>query len=311
MARRSTAALSSLPAQGFILLILMIALTSSAIGLPAIWLFREQIDRQAQDLVEQGDQMVNVLLEARYNELGKLALLTAQRPTLAQLLESGEPESLAAYLETLQTGAGLDLVMICRTGLGPVAQVGLPIPAQACQAEADERVFIPPGEASAASDPAGWLLASQPLPGRPQDFVVVGQAINSGLSDQLSQRIGLEHLFLFDGELLEGSFPDDESAWEALSEQSAAAPSPDPSTGARIVQINGTSYYTAGSPYGDTGLETVVFLPGTLLSETQQRLTRTIAAGILLVTALGSIVAIILARQVSRPLIRLRDAAVR
>ena len=292
------------------MLVVLVLLAASAIGIPAIYLVREQLDRQAWELVSQGSQMVSVLLDGSSTGLSNLAILTAQRPTLAELLKINDPDRLIAYLETLRAGAGLDALMVCRATGEPVAQVGLPLAAQACQPGSTNRVYRSP----AGMQPVGWLLGSQQLASpaessEPGYLVVAGQALDDSFSAQLRTETGLEHLLLYNGELLQGSFPQDALAWQAISAQQAAdsVPSEDPG---EVFTLDGIPYYAVRSPYRETALETIVLLPGTLITETQQRLTRTIAAGIVLVTLLCSLAAVILARQVSRPLMRLRDSAI-
>ena len=62
----------------FLILVLMTAL---AVGLPAIWLMKGQLDQQAWSLIEQGQRTAVSLYEKRYLELQNYAILTAQRPT--------------------------------------------------------------------------------------------------------------------------------------------------------------------------------------------------------------------------------------
>ncbi len=127
-------------------MMIIIVLAAGAIGIPGIWLIHEQLDRQAWELVNQGSHMIQVLLNARSNELSNLAILTAQRPTLISLLNDGDPERLASYLETLRQGADLDLLMVCDQQGNAVIQVGYEIPAQACLKISDNQFFQSPVE---------------------------------------------------------------------------------------------------------------------------------------------------------------------
>ena len=297
MLRKSRSHLLNLTTQGVILLIVMIILTSIAIGIPAIWLIRQQLDRQAWELVRQGSRTTEVLLDSRYQELTNLAILAAQRPTLAELLALGDQERLTSYLETLRSGAGLDLVMVCSHQKVPVVQVGIPIFEQACESILSDRVY----QSTAGAALSGGLLAFQPILANPDQLVVVGRAFDHDFSEQLSEQIGLEHLLLLNGELIEGSLPDDRYAWETISRQQTVS---------EIVTLDGTRYFAIRSQYGATDLETIVLLPGTAIAETQQQLTQTLTGGILLVTLICSIMAILLTKRVSLPLERLRDSAI-
>jgi hypothetical protein len=108
--------LHSLSAQMILSLVALALLTATAAGLPAIWLIREQFGRQAWAQVEQGSLAAQALYLAKQNELASLATLTAQRPTLREMLNQREQDALPAYLHTLQEGSQLDLVLVCDSG---------------------------------------------------------------------------------------------------------------------------------------------------------------------------------------------------
>ncbi|HZD56352.1 MAG TPA: ATP-binding protein [Anaerolineales bacterium] len=307
MARRTKSIWFSLPTQGVILIVVIVILTSSAIGVPAIWLISEQLDRQAWEQVNQGNRMVKVLLDAKSDELSNLAIVTAQRPTLIQLLELNDADMLRAYLETLRTGAGLDLMMLCGPQREPTVQAGMKISAQACQTGASNGVF----QAAVGTGTSGWLLASQPILNEPTISVVAGQALDGDFSSKLREQTGLEHLLVFNGALIGGSFADNNLAWTAVTTQgSKGANVADNQPISERVSVEGSTYFAIRSRYGDTGLETIMLLPGTAIAEAQRELSQTAAGGILLVAALCSAVAILLARRVSLPLERLRDSAI-
>ena len=116
--------LHSLPAQMILSLIGLVLLTAAAAGLPAIWLIRGQLDRQAWAQVEQGSRAAQALYAARESEMTSLATLMAQRPTLRDLLVQGDQTSMQAYLRILQTSAELDLVLVCDSNQQAVAQAG-------------------------------------------------------------------------------------------------------------------------------------------------------------------------------------------
>jgi PAS domain S-box-containing protein len=306
MANKTRSKLLSLPAQAVILFVVLIVVTAASIGIPAIWLIRGQLDRQARELVSQGSQMINVLLEARLNELSNLAILTAQRPTLSELLARDDPQSLSAYLETLRVGADLDLVLVCDRQGEPVAWVGVTLPAQVCHNATSPQIYPSP----AGGEPAGWLLASQLVPGDTDHTVFVGQALDRNFSQQLSAQIGMQHLLLANGKVLGGSFPDNNQAWKTIASQTSppAALADNPISAS--FTLDGIQYYAVRARYAETGLETMALLPGTAITETQQRLTRTAALGILMIIVFCSALAILMTRWVSRPLERLRDSAI-
>src|SRR5574342_138726 len=88
-----------------------------AIGLPVILLINRQASSQAQLLLDQATLTTRTFLAGEAADLQNLALLTSQRPTLIHLLQEHDLSSLESYLDTLRTGAGLDLILVCADGL--------------------------------------------------------------------------------------------------------------------------------------------------------------------------------------------------
>jgi PAS domain S-box-containing protein len=305
MAKISRSYLSSLPTQGVILFIVIVVLTAAAIGIPAIWLIHGQLDRQAWELASQGSRMVGVLLDARRNELSNLAILTAQRPTLSEFLELNDSEKLASYLETLRIGADLNLIMICDSQGKLVNQVGLQIPPPACQPVSANTFYQPP----ARSGGPGWLLAFQPVLNKPTYIVAVGQAIDRDFSNQLRTQIEMEHLLFFNDEPIGGSFIDNTQTWETIVSQPSKSIQPADQPVSERFYLDGIQFYTIRSRYAETGLESMVLLPDTVIGETRQQLTRTAAFGILSIVLFSSVLAILLTKRISLPLERLRDSA--
>ena len=105
----------SLSVQLVISLVGLALLTALMVGLPAIWLIRNQLESQAWAQVHQGVQATTALYAAREQDLDNLATLTAQRPSLRSLLQPVDREALTAYLETLRQGADLDWIAVCDT----------------------------------------------------------------------------------------------------------------------------------------------------------------------------------------------------
>ena len=182
--------------------IALVLLTAAAAGVPAIWLIRDQLDRQAWAQVEQGSLAAQALYEAQRNELDHLATLTAQRPTLHELLAQGDLEATQAYLQTLQEGSGLDLVLVCDDA-GVAAQAGQALAHNLCAEEAIAGFHLyQDGPSSRA-----WLFASHPLEtgatGAP-GTVFVGTALDDGFAVQMRARTGLEHSLHLQGLQAEG-----------------------------------------------------------------------------------------------------------
>ena len=83
-------------------IITVVILTSITVGIPAIWLLHNQLDHQAWAQVEQGQLVTIELYDFHYKEILNLALLTAQRPTLHELLIQNDIPALIAQLDQLR-----------------------------------------------------------------------------------------------------------------------------------------------------------------------------------------------------------------
>ena len=165
----------------FLILVLMTAL---AVGLPAIWLIKGQLDQQAWSQIEQGERTAVSLYQKRYLELQNYAILTAQRPTLNSLLKAGDISALREYLSTLQAGANLDLIDICQSHN---SDIGTHPVFSACGYPADGRFIL----ADIARSELAWMIARSPIEGA-ESQVMVGQALDDSFAEGISDQIGLE-----------------------------------------------------------------------------------------------------------------------
>jgi PAS domain S-box-containing protein len=289
--------LHSLSAQMILSFVALVLLTAAAAGLPAIWLIREQLDRQAWAQVEQGSLAGQALYQARQNELASLATLTAQRPTLRELLIQGEQEAIQAYLHTLQEGSGLDFVLVCDAGK-PVAQAGGAFSHDLCAEGASSGFYVlPEGQPRQA-----WLFAAHPLDDEALGSlgtVFVGMALDDEFAGQMHAHTGLEHSLSVGGQLVATSL----TAWPALS----CAASGD--AGRSSFAVNGLPYYVACFPLDAGVLEAGVALEVTEIVVTQQRLVGTLIVSILAVVMVASLLGVLLARRISQPLAHLSAAA--
>ncbi len=126
----------SLSAQLVFSLVGLVLLTALIVGLPAIWLIRNQLEGQAWAQIRQGAQATQALYAARDLDLNNLATLSAQRPSLRSLLQQADLDGLISYLETLREGADLDWVAVCDTDDKLIAQVAGEQPAYCRRAHA-------------------------------------------------------------------------------------------------------------------------------------------------------------------------------
>ena len=290
--------LHSLSAQMVLSFVALALLTAAAAGLPAIWLIRDQFDRQAWAQVDQGTLAAQALYAARENELAGLATLTAERPTLRELLAEGEQDALATYLRTLQEGAGLDLVLVCDSVQGATAQAGKVMADGLCEESKGSGFYaVSQGPSSQV-----WLFASHPLVdemANPLGAVIVGLTLDDEFVLQMGEQTGLEHTLLVEGEV---------SATTLTARKLASCAALDGADRGTF-SLNGQPYYATCFPLAESGLEAEVALETTGIAATQRYLVWTLIGTVLAVAALASVLGIFLARRIGQPLAHLADAA--
>ena len=309
--------LPSLPAQMVLSIIAVVLVTAAAAGLPAVWLIRSQLERQAWAQVEQGSRAAQALYAAQANRIANLATLTAQRPTLRAMLAQEERASLPAYLRPLQVSAGLDVILVCDAQHQVVAQAGAQVPEVLCAGGASPGFQVLVIEQA----PQAWLLAAQPIgdgsasgptsaSSAEPESVLVGVKLDDEFVAHMRAQTGLEHTLLIDGQPLTTS----------LAGERKAGPTPGsaPPEGDRqgSLTLDGQPYYTARfslpSPAEEgerVQLEAEVALAVADIVAAQRRLAWTLFGSIAVIAAFGSLLGAILARRISRPLDRLAAAA--
>jgi PAS domain S-box-containing protein len=290
--------LNSLSAQMILSFVALAILTAVAAGVPAIWLIRAQLDRQAWAQVEQGSLAAQALYDAAENELAALATLTAERPTLRQLLAEDDQYALASYLRTLQAGAGLDLVLVCDSDQQPTALAGNVIDGDLC---AD---WQGSGFRAVSQGPSSqvWLFASHPLTDEtlvPVGSVIVGTTLDDEFALLMRDQTGLDHSLLVGGE----------ASATTLTGRKLASCAAQDGVPRGTFTWDGRPYYATCFPLAELGLEAKVALETTGIATTQRYLVSTLIGTVLAVAAVASLLGILLARRIGRPLVRLADAA--
>ena len=284
----------------------LVLLAVTAVGAPAIWLIREQMSRQAWSQVAQGSRASLALYAARETQVADLAVLTAQRPTLHDLVIQEEEEALSVYLDTLRTGAGLDLMAVCGSGREKAAMAGKPVAVDVCRYRgADGFHVMPPG-----SNPRVWLLAGHPISAGGADLgeVVVGTAVDDKFALEISDQTGLEHTLLVDGDPLATSFLPNLGV-DAHADYRQFRSSPPVGATRGTLGANGRSYYFARLSLNERGLATEVALDVEDIVDAQRRLVKLLLGSIVVVATAGSVLGAVLARRLGRPLGRLTASA--
>jgi PAS domain S-box-containing protein len=286
-----------LSVQIVIMLIGLVFLTALAVGIPALFIIRDQLDRQARALLDQGSQTTQAVLASWQSDLDNLTILTAQRPTLRRLIEQNDLAELQPYLVTLQEGAGADLVLICSPTQTILIQVGQLVGPEMCGA-LQTGIYLEETPSAAQ----GWLLSRRVISDDdPSPQVVLGVRIDDAFARQLQNDTGLQQILLLRGAYAASSFAGGSQVWDLAHSPASAT--------LFTITADDIPQYALRSSYPGSQLELVVALPMTDLLVARQQITWAIVAGIFGVILLSSALGIARSRHISRPLEQLRDAA--
>jgi PAS domain S-box-containing protein len=298
--------LRSLSVQMILSFVGIVILTSAAVGLPAIWLIRDQLNQQAWSQVDKGRRAALALYEAKQNEVESLAILTAQRPTLRELLLQTNNGVLEDYLENLKTAVGLDLVVVCDPTAGIHASTDISIPDELCATWSDGGYKI----LSSKVNPQVWFVANHPvqIDGKEEGEVIVGIELDDGFSTQIRDQTGLEHTVWATEQAVSTSLNARISQLGAVQHQGISIDA----SGDIIYSsfdLAGQPYYSALSQLDATRIDVEVILNVAEIAAIQTRMVLIIIGSMLVVAVMGSIIGIILARRISKPLVHLADTA--
>lgn len=292
----------SLTTQLIIAFIAVVLLTAVTVGLPAIWLLQNQLDRQAWLQVEQGQSAVIALYNAQHREVLNLSTLTAQRPTLQELLIEDDILALTEYLHTLKQSAGLTQIIICDTENRMIATTDEHIPESICQQWRNGKY-----QYSIESNQV-CLSAHQPIGGPSGTLgeVFVCRQLDNAFASQIGEETGLEHTIWIRNQPIATSL---EAGTTHLKSHQLSTISQAELVSQHVFEIDEVPYYAAGLILDEMGLSAEVSLDVTALHTTRNQLARTLVASILGIVFIGSFVGVMLSQRISRPLVRLADAA--
>jgi PAS domain S-box-containing protein len=278
----------------------LILLTTVSAGIPAYWLTRRQLERQAWSQVEGAQRATRALLDAEQERLANLATLFAERPTLQQLARAGASAELQPYLAAFQAQSELDLLLFCDTSGRLLAGSGS---AQDCGA-ADGARFV-------AVDGRPALVARRDIDGVAGTLLgstVAGIWLDEAFLARLAQQTGVAQSLLdARGERIATTLagPVTVRAGAAL-----------PAAGAqRELLAGGQPYYAATLPLASelatAPLLLEVALPVSALTSTERQALLVLAGSTAVVALLGSLLAIAILRPLVAPLERLTLVAER
>ena len=269
-----------------------------AVGLPLILTINRQGASQSQLLLDQAILSTRAFISSEQSDLEGLAILISQRPSLARLLPAEDPAALENYRQTLQTGADLDMLLICSQGSAVSGTGGDIAATEFCRSESHS------GYASAPASQEYQLYSSANLeiPGQPAYRIVIGKSLNRILASMQGET-GLHYFLLRQSQVIGSSDPNIQiTAAQAAGLQKGVGGSP--------VQI-GQHRYLPGSLELDasTGLSLIPALNVDDQLAVRRNLILTLLLGMLSIVFIASLLGFYLSQRISRPMARLADSA--
>jgi PAS domain S-box-containing protein len=281
--------------------VILIVLTTLSAGVPAYWLTRTQLERQAWLQVDNAQRATRSLLEAEQARLANQLILFSERPTLQRLTRAQSIDELRLYLQDFRRQSGLDLLLLCTEENEPLAG---DVETLICSAD-DRQGFL-------IVDDRPILLAQRQilddLNGSGLGKALAGIWLEEGFLERLAGATGVQQSILDqDGVRLASNFhPSGGSViFESI---------PTNEDGPRqTVAVNQDVYYTTYTTLTDSAGQ------GTLVAEvafqvndlvaTERRAFNILAGSTASIALLGSLLSVWFVRQVTTPLERLTHAA--
>ncbi|MDT8382624.1 MAG: ATP-binding protein [Brevefilum sp.] len=269
--------------------------TALAIGIPATVLINQQTENQTQALAYQTNQTTIALFENQISQLQNLAYLLSERPTLNEFLsEDIDQKGLNEYLAVFRQNSGVDGIFLC-SGDTPVALGGDQASPEICSLSQPDGLVVAEGNT--------WLLSS--LPGD-RVSITVGQMVNRILEDFRIQT-GMQYMLFQNDDLLspgsiEGINADEVKSLSSLESDQLFE-----------LDINGQSHLASVIPlseFSEQGFKLVGLLVTEEFSILNRQFRNIILITLLLVSLVGGLIAVLIARRISRPLNQLAESAI-
>ncbi|MCJ7622923.1 MAG: ATP-binding protein, partial [Anaerolineaceae bacterium] len=277
--------------------------------LPAIWLIRDQLDHQVWSQVAQGSKAARALCQARQTDVENLAMLTAQRPTLHELLIQEDWSRLAEYLQTLQAGAGLDLIAVCNTeqivGISPKITLS----------EAICKDLIIGGYHHFNHEDSSqiWFTSSHTIEGDrfSNTHIIVGLILDDNFALEMQNQTGLGYTFWASDQPVATSLFTGTAYLDEITQHPVSSQNLETETNYTF-KLEGQHYYATRLFLDhENTIIAEIALGIAEITATQNRLIGILCSSILIVTVLVSFLGIMVARRISKPRVVLAKTATR
>ena len=276
------------------------------VSIPVIILLSRQASSQAQFLLDQTSLASQAFITSERSDLQNLALLVSQRPTLTHLLEENDSSALNHYLETLQEGALLDLILICANDNDVAGNNPNPSIADHCSTNSQSGYSVIPSE----NDFYLYAVADLSLAQDVTNKVIVGKRTSTILAE-LQDETGLLYFLVLKDRVIHSSDPNLEIPLSLNSSlQNNVRETSGTSLAQRVVEINEHRYLLA-----ETELEpalNIKLISALNVDEQlaiQQSLNNTLLVGLLFVILIASGLGIWQSQRISQPIVNLANAA--
>jgi PAS domain S-box-containing protein len=271
----------------------LVILTACAVGLPALWIGYQNLERETCDrccLILQG------LYSGQKTDIANLAHYTSHHSALSQILE--EPGNLDKVLELYNLKEDIDpidMVAVCDADGQVAAQTDQTSFNDLCvfREDPDYSVVI------VDSEPQAWLLGTSKIykDNLYQGLVVVGIEMDRAFLLEMSLRSGLEHTLFFNSVPIGSSF----NRAELASIHRVPLRNSESDFRSQF-KLDGRTYYTTGQPLNSSGLSVEVALDVSGTKQAQSRLIIILTGVIFSVTILAVALGAFMTRRVNQPL---------
>ncbi len=277
-----------------------------AISVPVIVLINRQAVTQAQFLLDQTSLASQAYIASERSNLQSLALVVSQRPTLTNLLGGNDPSALKRYLDTLQVGANLDLILVC-AGENEVVVINQgALTTDLCSTN----VQLGYAEIPSANDL--YLYATANLsPSQNSTYQVVVGKRTSTILAELQNETGLLYFLTQQGQVIHSSNQNLEvPSGLANNLRNSEGQAPRTSLARRAVRIDNHRYLLATSEIEPSlNIKVVSALNVDDQLAIQQSLNNALMVGLLFIILIASGLGIWQSQRISQPIVNLANAA--